>query len=296
MKNFAILVAQVCVEIAKNAAMGLPAVRRARLARHRTAPIIDRSQLDRYAFALLDRITKHLGPIRGKSVLEIGPGDHLASGLAFLAAGAKSYAALDRFPGAYSGDVARRWYRLVADAWPEKYPGLEWPGNLDPERFPEYAEVRTFQVSVEDFSERGGYDVVCSFAVGEHVSDVRAFAAVNRRAIAESGAGFHVIDFGGHQWDRADDPYLFLRFPSLIWRAMASNRGLPNRARFHEYVTAFGECGLAVEVADQQMFRSGASQPPASLGRLPKESAAIQEATFIVRPNAFPNTRGGVSS
>jgi hypothetical protein len=288
MSNYAILLGQVVLEVAKNAAMGVPAVRKARLARHRTAPIIDKSQLDRYAFPLLDRITKHLGPVSGKSILEIGPGDHLASGLAFLAAGARSYAALDRFPGAYSGELARRWYRLVAQTWREKYPALDWPRHLDPERFPEYPEVTTFEVSVEDFSDRGRYDLVCSFAVGEHVSNVRAFAAVNQRAIADSGAGFHVIDFGGHQWDRSEDPYLFLRFPELIWRAMGSNRGLPNRARYHEYVTAFGECGLAVDVVDRQVFRSRASQPPAWVRRLPRDSAAIQEATFIVRPNFGP--------
>jgi hypothetical protein len=283
MHNYALLAGQVCLEIAKNAAMGIPAVRRARLARQRTAPTLDRTQLDRYAFPLLDRVTKHLGPVSGKRILEIGPGDHLASGLAFLAAGARSYAALDRFPGAYSGEQSRRWYRLVAEAWSEKYPDLKWPGHLDPETFPESPEVTTFQASVEDFSDRGTYDLVCSFAVGEHVSDVRAFAAVNQKAIGQSGAGFHVIDFGGHQWDRPDDPYLFLRFPNPIWRAMTSNRGLPNRARFHDYVAAFADCGLAVDIVDRRMFRPSASRPPAWVSRLSEESASIQEATFITR-------------
>jgi hypothetical protein len=281
--KYASLFGQVCLEMAKNAAMGLPAIRRARLARQRTAPTIDRSQLDRYAFQLLDRIARHLGPVSGKSVLEIGPGDHLASGLAFLAAGAKSYAALDRFPGAYSSEIARKWYRLVGETWSEKYPELKWPAHLDPETFPDCPEVSTLQVSVEDFDDHGSYDLVCSFAVGEHVSDVGAFASLNQKTIAQSGAGFHVIDFGGHQWDRSDDPYLFLRFPEPIWRAMSSNRGLPNRARFHEYISAFADRGLAVEVIDRQPFRSSASRPPAWVRRLPQESVSIQEATLIAR-------------
>jgi hypothetical protein len=159
-----------------------------------------------------------------------------------------------------------------------------WPAHLDPERFPDYPEVTTFQVAVEAFDDRGRYDLVCSFAVGEHVSDLRAFAAVNRRSIAQAGAGLHVIDFGGHQWDGPDDPYLFLRFPDPIWRAMSSNRGLPNRARFHEYVAAFGDSGLSVDVVDKQLFRPSTNRPPAWLGRLPEESTTIQEATFITRP------------
>jgi len=188
MRKHAWLVAQVCLEIAKNVAMGNPAVRRARLARQRTAVGPDRSQLDRYAFPLLDRINSHLGPVRGKSILEIGPGDHLASGLAFLAAGAKSYAALDRFPGSYSSELSRRWYRSLAQTWSAKYPNVKWPDHLDPERFPDYPEVATFQVSVEDFEGTDKYDLVCSFAVGEHVSDVHAFAAVNRRTLLPSGS------------------------------------------------------------------------------------------------------------
>jgi hypothetical protein len=161
---------------------------------------------------------------------------------------------------------------------------MRWPAHLDPERFPDYAEVTTYQVPVEDFDERGRYDLVCSFAVGEHVSDLRAFAAANQRSIAPAGAGVHVIDFGGHQWERSDDPYLFLRFPDPIWRAMSSNRGLPNRARFHEFVAAFAESGLSVDVVDKKLFRSVRSRPPSWLGRLPEESTTIQEATFIVRP------------
>lgn len=286
MLRHALLIAQVSREMAKNVAMGIPAVRNARLARQRTVLALDKSQLDRYAFQLLDRVTRYLGSVRGKSVLEIGPGDHLASGLAFLAAGARSYAAIDRFPGAYSSDLSRRWYRLIAQTWSEKYPDLKWPQHLDPERFPDYPEVTTHAASVENFDDDARYDIVCSFAVGEHVSDVSAFAAVNARVLYGTGAGLHVIDFGGHQWDRPDDPYLFLRFPRPVWRAMASNRGLPNRVRFHEYVAAFEECGLSVDVVDRKTFGATAKRPPAWVRCLPEESVSIQEATFIARPRA----------
>ena len=108
------VVLEVFREMAKNVAMGIPAVRNARVARRRTALPLDASHLDRYAFPLLDLVTTHVGSVSGKTILEIGPGDHLASGLAFLAAGAKSYSALDRFPGAYESELSRRWYRLVA--------------------------------------------------------------------------------------------------------------------------------------------------------------------------------------
>jgi hypothetical protein len=232
----------------------------------------------------------HAGSVNGKTILEIGPGDHLASGLAFLAAGARSYAALDRFPGAYSSALSRRWYHLVAQTWSHKYPHLRWPAHLDPDRFPDDADVTTFPMSVEAFNDTAKYDLVCSFAVGEHVSHVNAFAELHRRALSASGMGLHVIDFGGHQWDRPDDPYLFLRFPGPIWRAMGSNRGFPNRARFHEYFAAFAESGLSVDVVDRKEFRTVDRRPPSWVMRLPEESITIQEATFIVRPRYDPDS------
>jgi hypothetical protein len=275
---------EVAREMAKNVAMAIPAVRDKRLARHRTALPSDGSHLDRYAFPLLDLAMTYLGSVNGKTILEIGPGDHLASGLAFLAAGAKSYAAVDRFPGAYSSELSRRWYHLVAQTWSHKYPQLKWPAHLDPSRFPDYPEVTTFPVSAENFKQTLRYDLVCSFAVGEHVSDINAFAALNRRAVSTSGVGLHVIDFGGHQWDRPHDPYLFLRFPESIWRAMGSNRGFPNRGRFHEYLAAFSQSGLSVEVVDRKAFKTSGRRPPSWVMRLPEESISVQEATFIVRP------------
>jgi len=277
------VVFEVFREMAKNAAMGIPAVRDARVARQRTALPLDASHLDRYAFPLLDLVTTHVGSVIGKTILEIGPGDNLASGLAFLAAGAKSYSALDRFPGPYASELSRRWYRLVEQTWSLKYPHLKWPAYLDANRFPNYPEVTTFPISAENFNQTARYDVVCSFAVGEHVSDIHAFAALNRRALSESGVGLHVVDFGGHQWDRPEDPYLFLRFPVSVWRAMGSNRGFPNRIRFHEYLDAFAQSGLSVDVVDRRAFKTVGRRPPAWVTRLPEESGSIQEATFVVR-------------
>src|ERR1035438_7234263 len=87
-------------EISKNILMAFPPVRRARCRFRRTSTAPDVSLLDRYAYPLLRR-AETVGSIRGADVFEIGPGDNLCSGLAFLAGGARSYTCADRFPGNY---------------------------------------------------------------------------------------------------------------------------------------------------------------------------------------------------
>lgn len=267
----------VVVEIAKNLAMTIPLVRKARAKVGRT--IITpptKEALDRYAFDLFRTVQSHCGGVEGKSILEIGPGDNLVTGLAFLAAGAKSYTVIDRFQGAYSSPIARSWYRLLASNWPYG----EWPAHLDPETFPG-AAVSVKELSVEGVSNVDQYDVVCSYHVGEHVSDIRAFSDLTRRALAPNGVGVHVVDFGGHQWNRFGDPFLFLKFPALIWNLMGSARGECNRVRFEDYAGYFERAGLSVEVPSRRKCQIDPRD--AWVASRASESFVTTDATFVLK-------------
>jgi len=269
--------AAVALEIVKNLMMKIPTVRSLRVRQARTALPPCAAELDRYAYQLLDSVEKYAGGVVGKSILEIGPGDNLVSGLAFLAAGARSYTVLDRFPGAYESETARHWYRLLAEHWPYG----EWPAHLDPMRFPTANQVTVIRESVESAGVVGSFDVVCSYAVGEHVSDIDAFAQISRKAIGESGVGVHTIDFSGHWWDRFGDPFLFLKFPELIWRLMGSERGLPNRVRFDEFYGYFERNGLTVEVPNRVLCDVDPTDPWVA-GRA-DDSFRTMAAVFVVR-------------
>jgi len=81
--------------------------------RIRTSAAPDKSLLGRYAFWLLESVLKNIGSVEGKEILESGPGDHIGTGLAFIALGARSYTTLDRFTRNYSNSLARSWYASV---------------------------------------------------------------------------------------------------------------------------------------------------------------------------------------
>jgi len=280
----------VVIDVGKNLAMGIPSVSRLRLSRQRTSTALTNSDeyLERYAFQTLRRVLRCREGVTGSRVAEIGPGDHLATGLSILAAGARTYTCLDRFPGSYSNELAKRTYRAVRENWPVKFPWLPWPRWLDESRFPEeYPErVKTIALSVERITVNEPCDLVCSYAVAEHVQDIAAFARVTCDLLALDGMAIHVVDFTQHSmWPYLDDPYMFLRFPDWLWRLIGSNRGLMNRYRFDEFENVFTGVGLNVEVSGRVVDKDLAN--PQSLcpkfRSMPMESVKTREATFILR-------------
>lgn len=240
-------------QIAKNVLMGSAAVRRWRLKRPRTAATQATTDdfLTSYAFGSLNLLREYVGDLTGKSVCEIGPGDYLTSGLSILAAGASRYGVIDRFPGDYFGQTAKHWYLEIEKNWERFYPDIPWNADFEAMDFPEVANDRLELIGdpLEQAKASQRYDVVCSFQVGEHISDIDAFAEVHNRVLNDGGVGLHRVDFGPHDvWFSYRDPGTFLRFSDTLWSMTGSNRGVPNRKRHHEFLNAFERAGLNVEV------------------------------------------------
>jgi SAM-dependent methyltransferase len=286
-----VLAGDIGIEIAKNAAMRVPAIRERRLRAPRTSDQAGRGDawLERYAFQALRTLEAAGVEVRGRSVVEIGPGDFLTSGLALLAGGARSYTAIDRFTGTYSSQDAKAAYRAVRDAWPRAFPGRAWPERLDPDGFPEDVPglVRTIAAPIESAAAGDRFDVVCSFQVGEHVSDLAAFAARTRELLAPGGAAVHRVDFGPHgPWRKYEDPLTFLRPPDWLWRLMGSARGIPNRHRAHEFAAALAAAGLDVtEIARERFDELPGPGERRRLARrfrdMPTESLGVRAVTYL---------------
>ncbi len=93
--------------LAANLAMGVPAIRAARVRMGRTTGASPDDKA-REILAQFLFFTGTIGPdeLRGKTVLEIGPGDAIPLAPLFLGAGAARYVALDRFLGEVVGGDA----------------------------------------------------------------------------------------------------------------------------------------------------------------------------------------------
>jgi hypothetical protein len=295
------LVLDVLTETAKNLAMGLPPVRSWRLnSGPRAGEVFEQrdEQLERYAFQAVRSLTGALGSVEGLDIVEVGPGDVLTSGLSLLAAGANSYTVIDRFIGNYQKPEAKRWYRAVHQAWPRVFPQQQWPKYLQadafPERYPERVEI--LSGAVEETATERKYDVLCSYQVGEHVTDIESFAELNARLLKPNGIGVHRIDFSAHAiWARYADPLTFLRFPEWLWSLMGSNRGLPNRRRHHEFCAAFERAGLKTNVTDLEFYPDETVKNARLAKRfqgMPYDSLKVGAAVFICSLESSKSQKG----
>ena len=283
-------------EACKNFAMGIPQFRAWRLQKPRThsihlAPEELVTRLENYAFFTLRNLRGIAGSVEHLNIIEIGPGDHLTSGLSLLAAGAASYTVIERFVGDFSSVEAKERYREIEKAWPDFFPETPWPDYLRAENFPEgYNErVKVWPIPIEEAEATADrqYDVVCSFQVGEHVSDIESFAQMNARLLAQGGVAVHRVDFGPHGcWSQYRDPLTFLRFPDWLWSMMGSNRGTPNRRRYHEFCAAWERAGLKVEVMGLEQWPETVVKQARLAKRfqgMPLDSLVIGTAIFICR-------------
>jgi len=279
-------------ETAKNVLMGNAAFQKWRAKRPRAGAYFTGSdeELERYAFLGLNLIKKYVGDIKGKSVCEIGAGDYLTSGFSMLAAGASHYAVIDRFPGDYTGEIAKRWYQGIEDNWSKTYPEIVWASDIKAADFPEnYADrLELIAQPIETAATENKFDIVCSFQVGEHISDIDAFVEMNKRLLEKpNGAALHRVDFGPHDsWFQYRDPMTFLRFSDSAWNLTGSNRGTPNRFRHHQFMEAFDRAGFSVEIVFSEKFereKVDFSRLDRKFKAMPSESIMVGTAIYLLR-------------
>lgn len=180
--------------------------------------------------------------LKGRDVLELGPGSSIATGALLLAHGARSYMAVDAFRLA---EYEPALHRAAVERFPEA---------LAPEDV-ERALALAGQPS-GDFAYRtdGGFDIgalcgdrrfdlMVSCAAFEHFTDIEDTIAVLTKVARPGAVGLHIVDFQTHSgWIRDRDPNNIYRFPAWLYRLFAFP-GQPNRKRPVDYVRAFEKNG-----------------------------------------------------
>jgi SAM-dependent methyltransferase len=184
--------------------------------------------------------------LRGKRVLEIGPGEDLGAGLTLLAEGASRYHALDAHYLLDNTPVG--FYEVMFRLLKEEYPGLDEDGlrrqlGLFRSGAPERLDYR----HQADFDPRifgnDCVDIVFSQAAFEHIADPRGTIAALSDLVVSGGVAVVLIDFMTHsRWIRDRDPLNIYRYPDPIY-SLFTFSGIPNRLRPNQYREAFEDAG-----------------------------------------------------
>lgn len=267
----------------------------------------DISQTDRcveYDMQVVDAWLGHLGrylnadgeaALRGRDVLELGPGSDLGAGLYLLSKGASTYSACD------VNDLAAKapdaFYETLFARFPANSRKAVDQMREELARAKSGVSSRLNYVLRADFDlasafEEDTVDLVFSQAAFEHFDDIDATVAGLSEVCRPGAVIVAEIDLKTHsRWIRDQDPNNIYRYPQWLYRAFRF-RGAPNRVRPLEYVRALERCGwvdiavLPLSQLDDQdasaldaAFRDSANQMTyLSVVLYARKSAAVSQA------------------
>jgi SAM-dependent methyltransferase len=234
-----------------------------------------------YALATTRKHLAVLTPsqLRGASVLELGPGDSVASGLVGHAHGVEHTVLID------TGFFARRdaaIYRQVADRLAKegvRVAGFDtWRSVSDALDATNTRYLTTGTEALADLPSNS-FDLVWSQAVLEHVhrDEIGRLLGEIRRLLKPSGLSSHVVDLEDHLAHSLHS----LRFPSRFWESPTVRRsGLyTNRLRLSEWLTLFESASLVAAIRERAVWPS----PPIRRSALRSSFRELDEDELCVR-------------
>lgn len=186
--------------------------------------------------------------VRGKRVLEYGPGDTLGAALLLYAHGAEAVHSVDHFAIHRITPQSAAIYRAIlaslsGEARARAESAFVVAGNPESGFDPAKIEYRVTRHGVS--GRRNAYDLILSrsvLALVDRLDDTLADVAA---ALKPGGVSVHKVDLSSHGLDR-DRPFDFLTWPDPLYQLMYSRKGRPNRWRVDRYQSLAKSAGLNI--------------------------------------------------
>lgn len=175
--------------------------------------------------------------LRGKTILEYGPGDLPGVALLLIAKGANKVYCVDRFPLVNPSEKNSRVIEALANSLNEEekvrlYSCLVGTGTS---RLAFNANRIEYLIRADGLScMKNEVDLVISRAVLEHVNDLEATFQDMSHAMRPKSIAIHQVDLKSHGLHRSN-PLDFLLYSPWLWNIMYSHKGVPNRWRVNYY-------------------------------------------------------------
>lgn len=209
------------------------------------------SEQEHYVQRVFDEYLHYSGiaidQLRGKRILEVGPGDTFGVALKFLAAGARQVVCVDKFFPKRDPEREDALYQALGKELPDEEKWIVATVKdisrrvhrrlpLDPSSplLPLYG----FSISEADQKlARESFDLIVSRSVIEHLENPEKAFSTMDRLLKPGGLIIHGIDFRDHGMftDSGFHPLTFLTIPEKIYRLMTIDSGRPNRRLLSDY-------------------------------------------------------------
>lgn len=211
-------------------------------------------------------------------LIEIGPGDNFGVALLFLAQGARSVTAIDKFES--ERDMARQ--NAIYRALSEKHQLARlFDGEASETAIRNLSYLPGMPAERYFVAGAHGFDAVISRAVLEHLDDPLAALDAMWAGLRAGGLLLHRIDLRDHGMFAGAHPLAFLTIGSALYRAMTAETGWPNRLLLPAYRDFLTRRGWAARIGITRLAGVPGEYAALSWEELPAE--ARQQALAQVR-------------
>jgi Methyltransferase domain len=180
--------------------------------------------------------------LKGKDVLEIGPGDNLGVALLLLARGARTVTCIDGFAPSFDAQHNSHIYRAIYDglsaAERERVHDVV---TLQPDGTATVGGGRLisrYDVPIDAVAtplEARSYDIIISRAVLEHLGDLKRGWKNMVACLRVNGEMWHKVDFRNHNLFGEIHPLYFLTISDSLWNLISRPDPTLNRLRTPTY-------------------------------------------------------------
>lgn len=184
--------------------------------------------------------------LRGKRILEYGPGDLPGVAIVMVAHGADRMVCVDRFPlvgmSPKNIQIAKIMLERLSLSLRDRAESCFRQAAQPESGFdPKFIDYLIRPSGLSGLVNEVG--VVISRAVLEHVNDLPATFQDMYAALKPGGIAIHLVDLKSHGLHR-QNPLDFLNWPTWLWSLMYSAKGVPNRLRANAYRDAVAQSGF----------------------------------------------------
>ncbi|MFW6127209.1 MAG: class I SAM-dependent methyltransferase [Thermodesulfobacteriota bacterium] len=200
--------------------------------------------------AYLNILLDGLQTIKGKKVLEIGPGTNFGLILSLACHGAQALVA-DRFLAPWDPDYHPRFYALLRDRLINRWPSIDTTPLdmvLSQGGYPRES-ISLYPYSLEELSELPdeSVDVIISNAVLEHLYDLKSAFTYLARITKPGGLDIHTVDFRDHRDFSRPLEYLLLSDKEFARGFKECHGEHGNRYRPQEMRQLFEQVGFTIK-------------------------------------------------
>lgn len=194
--------------------------------------------------------------IKNSSILEIGAGKPLGTGIFWNFAGAKKYTSIDKFTQINLTDLWMQRFETILDMnlfYPENFRIESLVKKIGDQYILNEDKVRLIQGSFDEYPLEGSFDFIYSAAVLEHVTNIEEIFRKMYDVLSDDGIMIHAIDLREHHTHLRTVPDKntsidFLKYSTEEWNKMypPGSEHYINRLRASDFQKYFEDAGFSI--------------------------------------------------